>query len=101
MQSGILCHLIGNAGPPCPHLEMRIWCQDSMSVITARVAKAYCQVVSCYIALQFNYGGRAVDVIGRAQPSVPRHPPALGLGLIEAFFRGNVSIWQTYNLDRQ
>ena len=62
MQSGILCHLIGNAGPPCLHLEMRIWCQDGMYLITARVAKAYCQVVSCYIALQFNYGGRAVDV---------------------------------------
>ena len=62
MQSGILCHLIGNAGPLCLHLEMRRWCQDGMSLVTARVAKAYCQVISCYIALQFNYGGRAVDV---------------------------------------
>lgn len=78
-----------------------------MSVITARVAKAYCQVVSCYIALQFNYGGRAVDVRLRGpsdsalNTKTPALTPVLGLGLIEAFFRGNVSIWQTYNLDRQ
>lgn len=45
MQSAIICNLT-----------------DGMSVVTARVAKAYCQVVSCYIALQLNYGGRAVDV---------------------------------------
>lgn len=82
MQSAIICNLT-----------------DGMSVVTARVAKAYCQVVSCYIALQLNYGGRAVDVrLGGLSPQCQdtNSNAILGLGLIKAFFRGNVSIWRTY-----